>query len=66
MIRNLLKFLHLENEYDPECVAKRCFSEQAETFYKGQIGAYKKLFSKETNELFNRLHGDLLHDYGYK
>jgi len=64
MVRNLLKYLELE--YDPEKIAKKTFSEKAETFYKGQIGTYKKVFSKETEEMFNRLHGDILTQYGYK
>ena len=64
MIRNLLKYLKLEG--DPEQIAKKAFSEQAETFHKGQIGAYKYFFSQETEDLFNELHGDILRDYGYE
>lgn len=64
MIRNLLAYLELEG--DPEQIAERAFSEKSETFHKGQIGAYKKVFSKETKDLFNQHHGDILQDYGYK
>ena len=64
MIRNLLAYLELEG--DPEQIAEQAFFEKSETFHKGQIGAYKKVFSKETEDLFNQLHGDILRDYGYK
>ena len=63
MIGNLAAYLELE--CNPELVAEQAFSETSETFHKGQIGAYKSIFSKETEALFNNLHSDILRDYGY-
>lgn len=63
MISDLLKYLELE--FDSERIADSAFSSRAETFNKGQIGTYKQVFSRETEELFNRLHGDILCDFGY-
>ncbi|NHK30571.1 MAG: sulfotransferase domain-containing protein [Asgard group archaeon] len=62
-IANLLKFLDIDK--NPVEIAAKAFSSKAETFHKGQIGKYKDVFTNEHIMLFNKLHGDILHEYGY-
>jgi hypothetical protein len=63
-ISELLRFLRVQA--DAERVADGAFSEDAETFHRGQIGAHEEVFTPRITELFNSLHGDILRDYGYE
>lgn len=63
-ITDLFNFLEIEDK-DPEEIAKKAYFKKSNTFYKGQIGRYKKEFTKEQIRLFEELHGDILRDYGY-
>lgn len=58
-------FDYLEMEANIDEIAKNAFNPNSETFRKGQIGDWKNVMTKEQIELFNRLHGDMLKQYGY-
>ena len=63
MIGDLLNYLELDD--DTQEIGRRAYSTESVTFDTGQIGRYKEVFSEETEHLFQKLHGDLLKDYGY-
>jgi hypothetical protein len=63
-IRQIYDYLELGN-VDPERVADAIFSKDSPTFRKGQIGTYKEFLSEQQLDLFNRLHGDIMRQYGY-
>jgi len=63
MIGDLLNYLELDD--DAQEIGRRAYSTESVTFDTGQIGRYKEVFSEETEHLFQKLHGDLLKDYGY-
>ena len=64
-INNLLKYLNIEN-LDSRVIARKTFDENSATFRKGMIGGYKEVLSTEQIKLFNKLHGDILKQYGYE
>lgn len=43
----------------------RLFDPSVRTFYRGQIGAWRDVFSLEQAKTFGRLYGDVLRTYGY-
>lgn len=43
----------------------RLFDSSTRTFYRGQIGAWRDVFSPEQTRTFGRLYGDVLRTYGY-
>ncbi|WP_055587030.1 sulfotransferase family protein [Peterkaempfera griseoplana] len=43
----------------------RLFDPSVRTFFRGQIGAWRDVFSPEQTENFGRLYGDVLRTYGY-
>ncbi|WP_456819230.1 hypothetical protein [Cellulomonas sp. URHB0016] len=43
----------------------RIFDPTARTFFRGQVGAWREVFSDEQAQTFERLYGDVLHTYGY-
>jgi hypothetical protein len=43
----------------------RLFDSSARTFFRGQVGAWREVFSAEQTRTFGRLHGDVLRTYGY-
>jgi hypothetical protein len=47
-------------------ITHKIFDEGSRTFRKGMIGVYKEAVSKEQLKLFNKLHGDVIEQYGYE
>lgn len=43
----------------------RLFDSSVRTFFRGQIGAWRDVFSPEQTKTFQRLYGDVLRTYGY-
>lgn len=43
----------------------RLFDPSARTFFRGQVGAWRDVFSAEQTRTFGRLYGDVLRTYGY-
>ena len=43
----------------------RLFDPSVRTFFRGQIGAWREVFSPEQTQTFGRLYGDVLRTYGY-
>jgi hypothetical protein len=64
-IASVAKYLGIEAT-DAMSVSRNVFDEQSDTFHKGQIGAYKKVFKQIHFDSFTQLHQDILDVYGYK
>ena len=59
-------FNYLEiNDVDAVKIAQKAFNKNSTTFRKGQIGGYKEDLTNEQLRLFNKLHGDIISQYGY-
>ncbi len=56
----------LDIDIDPGSVAERLFREDAFSFFKGQIGSWRKAFTSEHESLFHNRFGHVLEAYGYK
>ena len=63
-IRRIFDYLDCEN-IDIERIATHAYDSGSATFRKGQIGSYKDALSREQICLFNKLHGDIILQYGY-
>lgn len=63
-IQGLFEYLGLE--VDANSIAENAYDPDSRTFHKGQIGNYKKVFTKKQLALFNKHNGHLLKDYKYK
>ena len=50
---------------DIEYISSVAYDRNSRTFRKGQIGSHKDFLSQEQLSLFNRLHGDIIKQYGY-
>lgn len=64
-IDNIFKYLEF-NGIDLHQISKKVFDRNSATFRKGIIGEYKKTLSIEQIRLFNKLHGDIIRQYGYE
>jgi hypothetical protein len=51
---------------DPDTLAQRLYRRDAFSFYKGRIGAWRDVFSREHLKLFERRFGEVLSLYGYE
>ena len=56
----------LDIDIDPRSVAERLFRDDAFSFFKGQIGSWRKAFTSEHESLFHNRFGHVLEAYGYK
>jgi hypothetical protein len=63
-IERIVAFLGFEA--DASALAGRLFRRDAFSFYKGQIGAWREVFTPELEELAERRYGDVLELYGYR
>ncbi len=63
-IEVIFNYLKIKN-VDVDKIAKNAFDKTSETFRKGKIGSYKKVLSPMQIKLFNKLHGDIIKQYGY-
>jgi hypothetical protein len=53
-------------DVDPEGLARRLYRRDAFSFYRGQIGGWRDVFTTEHLTLFERRFGDVLRLYGYE
>lgn len=63
--KDIFRYLEMDG-IDSHQIARKIFSETSVTFRKGMIGEYKKVLSSEQIRLFNKLHGDVIRQYGYE
>lgn len=63
-VRRVVDFLGLAA--DPAAVSERLFRRDAFSFFKGQIGSWRDVFTPEHIDLFDRKSGDMLPRYGYR
>jgi hypothetical protein len=56
---------HVESDIDPTVVAEKVFNRNAYSFHRGQIGAWRQLFTAEHNRLFAARFGHLLEIFHY-
>jgi len=63
--KDIFRYLEIDG-IDSHQIARKIFSETSVTFRKGMIGEYKKVLSTEQIYLFNKLHGDIIRQYGYE
>lgn len=63
-VRRVLDFLG--SDADPESLADRVYRRDAFTFFKGQIGSWREVFTPQHVELFRKRSGDVLPLYGYR
>jgi hypothetical protein len=63
-VRRVVEFLELDA--DPAAVSARLFRRDAFSFFKGQIGAWREVFTAEHTELFRQRSGRVLPLYGYE
>ena len=61
MIRRIGDFLGSA----PRDQGLRLFDPSARTFFRGQVGAWREVFSADQRRTFGRLYGDVLRTYGY-
>jgi len=64
-IEHIMNYLGIDG-VDSQQIARNAFDEKSPTFRKGTIGGYKEVLSKEQKKLFNKLHGDIIKQYGYE
>jgi hypothetical protein len=63
-VRRVIEFLGLDT--NPDAVAARLFRQDAFSFFKGQIGSWRDVFTPKNAELFLKRSGDMLALYGYE
>jgi hypothetical protein len=63
-VRRVVGFLGLDA--DPGAVAARLYRRDAFSFFKGQIGSWREVFTPRHCELFYKRSGDILSPYGYE
>lgn len=64
-IKDIFRYLEIDG-IDSLQIARKVFNENSATFRRGTIGGYKNVLSNEQIQLFNKLHGDIILQYGYK
>ena len=64
-LEKLFSYLQISN-IGIKHIAAKAFDRESETFRRGCIGEYKEKFSKKNLTLFEKLHCDLIAQYGYK
>ena len=64
VVGRVVEFLGLDA--DPAAVSERLFRRDAFSFFKGQIGAWREVFTPEHVALYEKKSGDMLSLYGYR